>query len=886
MDDLLLRSLWGKTHDDGGYHPLLYHLLDVAAVTQALWPRYASRLPLDPAWVPFIAALHDIGKADPFFQNKDDSQAERLRALGITLPTRQEPFRHEARSAQWVRDYLRDDHGWKCQARNCVAQALHGHHGNFNSERGGDDAHPAAKVEEWDGIRRQIADCLVKLLAVPPCCCDCFADASAVGTLLAGQIVLADWIASNELLYPTRTMAQCDDPAAYLVMTRARAKRVVHDLGLADDAPHRSTPPLTFQEVWPACTSLRPSQQALEKLCLSNLPAPGLAIIEAPMGEGKTEAAIYLSTLWQGLAGLEGAYIALPTAATSNQMHARYETFLHARRPGKSAPRLVHGLAWLIDEETPVGEWQVDMNDPEQADRAQDWFRPSKRALLAPDAVGTVDQALMAALNVKHGFLRLFGLTGKVLIIDEAHAYDAYMTTILQRLLTWCHALHIPVILLSATLSHTQKQALVEAYAGSPTPLSPTPDYPLLTFVSPTGQVHQEPVNITDVAVREISVQQHPGMLSDYAAIAALALDEVENGGCACVLANTVDAAQAIYDALEVAVKERQSTDLRLLLFHARFRAERRTELEREVVGLFGKDAGKDENPPRPPRAILVATQVVEQSLDVDFDVMISQLAPIDLLLQRCGRMWRHARGQRPTGDGPVLHVLLPAAGAYEFDGSGFVYQHEPLLRTLSLLTSYDRFELPTDFRPLIAGCYDTVEAPVGIDPTAFATASAKRLEALRKEQQQAHDHLLPLPSARVFSLADNSQGAVRAADEEADGDTREFFHAKTRLGDLSRPVLVIHDAELAAVIKATRPPDREMLKQLFRQKVDLPVKWLRGVRDASGQPVCLEGPRWLRGHLVLQMTAGAWRGTDAKGCPMTITDDINRGILFEKKEV
>ncbi|MBI3946594.1 MAG: CRISPR-associated helicase Cas3' [Armatimonadetes bacterium] len=894
-DDALLK-LWGKTdpNDPDAFHPLLYHMLDVAAVCEALLHRFPPPDPLSLQWVAYLASLHDIGKADPLFQGKVPELVEPLRDLGLDIPPSPDPFRHEARSAEWVMRHLMQSYGWNRRSAGVVSLALHGHHGDFASPGNAEEQTHPARFAQWHALRDALAAALFALLVPPPLRFDQFEDASVAGVRLSGVIVLADWIASNEELFHYRALAmEAPSPAHYLAAARVEAARVVGrlQLGTARPAPPE-TPPLSFPAIWPHLPDRRPTQRALEDVCLTNLPPPGLAIIEAPMGEGKTEAAIYLAEHWRRATGRDGAYIALPTAATSNQMHDRYAAFIAERHPAAARPRLVHGMAWLLDDDSPLAPPNLDADEEDAAEQARslDWFRPTKRALLAPEGVGTIDQALMAALHVRHGFLRLLGLGSKVLIVDEVHAYDAYMTTILERLLAWCRALGTPVILLSATLSHAQKQRLAHAYAGS-APLPPAADvhdpYPLLTFVSPEGDARMAPVRGTDALRRRLRIQCHRGLLHDPDATARLVAVQVSAGGCACVLANTVNTAQAIYRAL---LRMRDSDpefkdtlrDCELLLFHARFRAERRQDVERQVVDLFGSNARKEGKPTRPRRAILVATQVVEQSLDVDFDVMVSDLAPVDLLLQRSGRLHRHERGIRPTGSDPVLHVLLPDAGSYDFGNTGRIYQPEPLLRTLALLAAYPEFHLPAHFRPLIEGCYGEAPLPDGVvDPACLARAAADHQQALAREASLARQHLIPEPNPRAFRLTETG---ARPVDEADEGEAADYFHARTRLGDRTRAALALHDPDLVDVTRADYPPERALLRRLFLQKVDIPAWWLNGLLDAEGREPDFTGPKWLRHHLVIPMTDWEWRGlhqaSDGHRRPVILRDDPALGLL------
>jgi len=916
----LYRELWAKSYpnDLSRFHPLWCHLLDVAAVCNALLPRFGGIVGVPDEWLPYLAALHDIGKADARFQGK----APGLVALGVPTDSEGEcrGFRHEARSAEWIAPHLRaPQFGWGKDAARVVAQATRGHHGDFAA-----DAYAEAEWPDWldfyAPVRVQLAAVVAETLGIHAAAQERFDDASIAGMKLSGLIVLSDWIASNPETYDYPSLCPNSDylqsamdkePALYWQAAQAEAQKAVRRLEL-DALPAASSPrtPL-FADIWPDCRELRPSQKALENAVLSEGVPPGLAIIEAPMGEGKTEAALYLAACWNRA----GAYIALPTQATSNQMHGRYKRFLEDVAPGR-APRLVHGMAWLLDDESPertAQTWGVD-KDGEERQLSRDWFANAKRALLATDGVGTVDQALMAALNVKHGFLRFLGLMTKTLIIDEVHAYDVYMTTLMKTLLQWCHALNVPVILLSATLSYAQKRELAAAYAplGLPGMLpahaaNPAEEpYPLLTFVPREGAAFVKEAAPDESRQKTITLCQHPGALGDPTQIVHLAKEAIASGGCACVIANTVGSAQKIFQALQAA----PPANTLLLLFHARFRAARRQELEDQVVGLFGKaeDGGRNQN--RPQRAILVATQVVEQSLDIDFDVMLSEIAPIDLLLQRCGRMHRHALNDpRPTGPRSVLHTLLPEPDAEKIDFGGMeikksgkdwrgVYDSAALLRTAALLEARATFHLPGDFRPLIEGCYGDAPLPVSsVREEWIVEAEKTREERRQSSEAKAQMHLIAEPSPKLFKYAQKTEQAVGEGEE---GERASFFRAQTREGDDSRSVFVLHDADLvAAVHEGFRQeredgqewrPGKKRLKKLFLQKASLPAYWLAHVTAAEGYQLLTDVPKRLRHHVILPMQQGVWKGIQTRHnektgkvtiTGVTITDDAALGLSW-----
>ncbi|HET6385337.1 MAG TPA: CRISPR-associated endonuclease Cas3'', partial [Armatimonadota bacterium] len=367
-------DFWAKSDP---YHPLWRHLLDAAAVCEQLLPRFGGVPPIPDRWVMLLVAMHDVGKADPEFQNKAPELADELRALGLPLSYDVSGFRHEARSADWMIDRLMFTDAWGPQAAHVAEQAIRGHHGMFETSCESEED-LVSQAALWNPLREDLARVVQDALQLEPWSIDRFEDASAVGLKLSGLIILSDWIASNDELFHYPDIPRDISPADYFSLAQAEAKAAIHRLGLQPDpAPTSEAPPIRFSDLWPECKPLRPSQRALDDLLSSQNVPPGLAIIEAPMGEGKTEAAIYLAERWRIASGASGAYLALPTMATSNQMHGRYEEFLKRHRPGR-APRLVHGMAWLIDEVSPTKAGQIYGEQD-----ATEWFRSSRRALIA-----------------------------------------------------------------------------------------------------------------------------------------------------------------------------------------------------------------------------------------------------------------------------------------------------------------------------------------------------------------------------------------------------------------------------------------------------------------------------------------------------------------------
>lgn len=886
LDNLL--KVWAKSEP---FHPLLYHMIDAGNVAIALLStktfepvarKFAAATGCPEAgckaWMAYLVALHDIGKCDPDFQAMGgDDLVKPLQELGFLFMSRaNEHFYHETRSYEFLRDYLQEAHGWDCITANTIAKCALGHHSRF------DDSEPDDFDGRTGGMWKQQREALAVLIRdifdPLPWSAKDFPNHSNAGMLLMGLTVLSDWISSNTILMPI--IAKESDLSRYTARSLERAQIAVSSLGFDDMIcwdSHRQ-----FRDVWRSDTfrDLRPVQAKCEEVAAMH-PSAGLVIIEAPMGEGKTEAAIYLATRFMSCDSINGCYVALPTAATSNQMYDRVTSFL-AGYDAKIAAKaiLIHATAWMIDRATPDYSYSLSPDSSEFAQEAYEWFMPKKRGLLSPYAVGTVDQAMMSVLNVRFGFLRMLGLSSKVLIIDEVHAYDAYMTSILERLLGWCSSLGIPVILLSATLPESKRMSLVSAYAGKvPATIEAGKSYPLITVANSSGEIAEYPVERSS-AQKRIELHLHRGLLHDPVKIARLAIDRAANGGCICVIANTVGSAQVIHDA----INDMKPADCELMIFHARYRANRRQEIEESVLERFDKRSIPTEKAPatttRPGKAILVATQVVEQSLDIDFDEIISEIAPIDLLLQRAGRLHRHSRGSRPTGDIPRLNVLLPPANVSDFGKLESVYSRYILLRTLRVL---DRAAIliPDDIPLLVESVYSDIAMP-GEFEDEIAAAREKWISDIKKEKSESGRYLIRFPD-RSSCFVDDMTIKFAFGDEEGDAST--YFNARTRLGKDSMRIILLEEDDYTDIMSLTNFPGKDIVRSIMGNQVSVPRWWLEGVTPANGYLPLQKAPAWLSRAYVLRMKCGLWAGRTARGTIVIIKDDPVSGIIRVEKE-
>jgi CRISPR-associated endonuclease/helicase Cas3 len=850
-------------------------MLDVASVAFALWDtalppamkaRLTSALGLsgqeDAArrWTAFIAGLHDIGKASPAFQLQDDATrqfwADRLKRAGLTgrTPTKRVP--HGDIGAAIIPDLLQaTPFSLKDTPARLLATMLGGHHGVFPTSRAVLEVSREAKGgEAWHTARTQLAHSLADLLHLAP---DAKPTqlATADAMTLAGLVSVADWIASDKELFPYCPQIASSDLAKYFGQSIWRAKKAVENLHWAVRKPLDT--PLDFRTLFP--TLKEPNDLQAQTIHVAeSLHGPSLVIVEAPMGEGKTEAAMYLARHWEQGNAIQGCYFALPTQATSNQMFSRVRNYLTKTYPKNDAInlQLLHGHAALSQEFESLKDGHRHLVNPSYSEGhrhdednvvAAEWFTYRKRGLLSPFGVGTIDQALLSVLQTKHVFVRLFGLSSKTVIIDEVHAYDTYMTTLMERLLEWLAALGSPVVMLSATLPRERKDRLLQAYAKGLGKAVSFPQettlYPRITWLD-GNQAQERPVETSPRSTKHMQVERIDGSLpaqtGDAFVLGEHLSQALANGGCAAVICNTVRRAQAVYQALKPYFKETASDGApELDLLHSQYLFKHRDEREKRTLNRFGKSTEKDnghgyQTSPiqRPTRAVLVATQVIEQSLDLDFDLMVSDMAPLDLLLQRAGRLHRHDRPPRPSGlESPRLLVCQPAAedGVPQFDrGDAAVYDLHVLLRSWLALQGRAAIAVPKDVEMLIEAVYG--EGMKAEDQTPALQAKWEETERgmeanAAAERDEAENRWVkrPLFQGALWRLTENPK-------EEDSPEFHRAYQALTRLTGPNVQVVFLHgtsdrpafDPSGSQALGLNRMPDLEVTKRLLMHSVTI----------------------------------------------------------------
>lgn len=692
-----LSDCWAKTDPETGLPCLSVtnHCLIVGTVAESLRGHLPSSIQRQlPDGSVTLVAGHDVGKLTPGFQLKAPRWSWH-RALQQSIIADGLCTNHAVVS-QW---HLQNCSPLKSdKKRQYWLVSTGGHHGSYPF---GCKNMKVAPYEGGDGhfsqLREELLEFLIKRFGPLPS--EFGKDEHERIHLLTGFTIFSDWIGSNADWFPYEVSS---DPKTLTTI----AQDILRDLNWTVTV-HQG---LSFGEQFQAPKS-KPHfhPRDIQTALLDAADAPGLYIVEAPMGMGKTEAA--LTTAYQRWTKGEerGLYFALPTQLTSNKIHDRINQFLSNVLGEKSTQTLIHGNAWLGDESTrevaPILE-ETDPQRPENehndVNEALRWYSSTRRQLIAPFGTGTIDQALLAVLPARFAALRYFALAGKVVVIDEVHSFDPYMSALIDRLIRYLIKAGATVIILSATLTSQRRAELVQA-AGATESESPEA-YPLITKVATGDKIATHfpvpaPANGQSVSLKHESLSP----ATEDAFWQSIA-DKVEAGANVVVIRNSVALAQNTYRDLKARLSIRILPE-HVGLIHSRFPQNERETNEAYWTGILGKG-----DTSRPKGSLLVATQIVEQSVDIDADYLVTDLAPTELILQRVGRLHRHKR-KRPNGfDQAVCHILYPDT---DWRGDAktvkaalhphhWIYPPLSLWQASEILQPLDQIDLPGDIRPLL----------------------------------------------------------------------------------------------------------------------------------------------------------------------------------------
>lgn len=632
--------------------------------------------------------------------------------------------------------------------------------------------------------------------------------------VISGMLITADWIASNTTYFPLISADEQGQFSDYPERTEA-AWNKIHFTDIWNSTARFGLDDEAFKERFGFLPN--PTQADIISTA-TDAESSGIYIIEAPMGLGKTEAALALSEILAARAGAGGMFFGMPTQATSNGIFPRLEKWAGGLAEDEQtllAIKLAHGNAALNEDYRELFTGHSNLNiESDSGLIVHDWFSGRKQTLLSDFVIGTVDQLLMAALKQKHVMLKHFGLSGKVVVVDECHAYDAYMSKYLDMAIQWLGIYKVPVIILSATLPAKRRAELVEAYVGRG--LKCIDDawksslaYPLLTYTE-KNFVKQKALSFSGEQ-KEISVKT---IYRDE--VTARAGYAAERGGCVGVIVNTVRKAQEIAAELQSAFPKAE-----VIIMHAQFIMTDRAKREEQIL----KRVGKHSTPESRHGLIIVGTQVLEQSLDLDFDLMITELCPMDLLLQRTGRLHRHNR-VRPQGLETACCFVLDETDDSFDSGSAAIYGEWLLMRTRALLPN--KLTIPSDIPLLVQRVYDeNDDRMLGELTEGMESAQEEYVKKTKKKERNACNWLIGKPSERKGKSLDGwLDNAIGLSSEQAgeravrDGDPSIDVIALMR--DAEGQIHTVSD-ECERVIPADRPPSREEALLIARQKLRLP---------------------------------------------------------------
>lgn len=667
-------------------YPLILHLLDTMAVADVLWDLFISekqKLYLSESLgveddevrklILISAGLHDIGKANPYWLNK---------TLGFTEDNasfeEKYPFancsdgdlrkRHDFMGAVFVE---RDD-AWKCDnTRSLLSAVIMSHHGNFRDDNIFDS--DFTLPGEWENVQAEIESQVLKIAGVNLEFTinndDVVNKHPGVVLILSGIVVLSDWIASSSRhIFAVKDLYTGDDYGEHYRASVKIVRKFVMSEGLI--APSWR-PELNWADIFPHISTPNSLQESLiEKSDLFK--NPGLVLMSAPMGMGKTEASLYIASQFGVKCSLSGVWLALPTRATTNVMFERMLGFSDmVLEDSKSTVSLMHSSSFIAEAitgfprsdsvkrrsnpktESQIYEDDVDDSSEDMNEFISSFLEASRQGGLSTIAVSTIDQLLQVSIPLKHNMLRWLGISGKVIILDEIHDFDRYTFGLILKFLRWASSLKIPVVVMSATLSKSSQFELLQAY--NPNAFK---DENVYETISSPGWMYvsavEENVSADSLEYEDDSVDYATTLVrSEHPTDSILDIveEELPNNPTVLVVCNTVNQAVSIFRSLD-----ESDLGVPLFLLHSRMTEKQKHEVIEKILSLTGKGAISRES------HILVSTQLVQQSIDIDYDVLITPVSPLPEIMQRIGRVHRHERSNRATTyeGNPKVFIIYP----------------------------------------------------------------------------------------------------------------------------------------------------------------------------------------------------------------------------------
>lgn len=719
--------------------------------------------------IKFVGFTHDIGKATPAFQTKpsyghddllDDELTEKLIRNGfpalndIQLPSRSAS--PHARAGEAILE--------KYKVPDSIGAIIGGHHGKPELSRQEDDinVHTSNYYQRdkdpviqsnWIEVQKELLDYGLEtsgyetVSQIPE-----ITQPQAV--ILEGLLITADWLASSEYLL---------DDKETVLFPLIEINQTCEDVDTTTDP---------YEVHWGF--HARPVQAAMTDVIEKTID-PGMVIVEAGMGLGKTEIALLAAEQLAYINGQDGIFMGLPTQATTNAMFDRVSDWLTiiAHSQGESFPiKLIHGKAQFNHDYTSLP--RASNVGGQNAVVVNSWFS-GKKSILTKFTVGTIDNLLLMGLKQKHLFLKHLGFSGKVVIIDEAHAYDVYMNQYLYKAITWLGAYHVPIVILSATLPKEKRNALLKAYLKgkygikykrtfqAPADWQEQQAYPLLSILD--GNQLKQVTHFPGQSGQSSTKLQVYRLNLDDADLIQSVLKKISGGGIAGIVVNTVKRAQVLAKLVP--------EDIKMMLLHSGFLATDRELQEEELQQTIGKGAL------RPAKMIVIGTQVLEQSLDIDFDVLYTDIAPIDLILQRAGRLHRHKIPRPKSLESTEIYVMgINGPGDYG-DANESIYPKYLLMKSDYFLEK--AVMLPNDISKLVQKVYDprTDNEIAQEEIPGIADSRAEFDKHLEQEKRKAKAFQIAAPQyaghPTIHKWLERSQSGVDTNEQKANAAVRDI---------------------------------------------------------------------------------------------------------------
>ncbi|MGW7645458.1 CRISPR-associated helicase Cas3' [Streptomyces bobili] len=920
------------------WNPLPAHLFDTAATAMQLWDHYLTpalrtRLTQDlgdgdealaRAVTAFYAALHDLGKAHPAFLNQfgrgrhatpalrtaRTTWANAARAEGLPLPHTWDGIfwaRHEHVTAAVLPSLTGCDcgpagcHNRAHRALHTAAYSIAAHHGHIPDHDTVTRAH-GSTPPQWTPVHQDIVQAVAAITKVDTTRLINHVRLRRPSALIAltGLVVLCDWVASDETHFPYRNLHHTDD--AWWTQGQHQAAAAISSLRL-----HRWQPTnTTWQDLWPGTTP-RPFQADAMRILPET--GPALVIVESDTGSGKTRLALWCAHHLAARNGHQGIYMAMPTRAATNQAAAELEAFIpRTLRTGDANLAVVHSTAAatpivhrLLDAARPPQPPEEPANPLEDllsfitsptehpdhdptptpqtpaAPRAvlDPWYLRRCLGLIATFGIGTIDQLVLATQKSRHWFLRMLGLMGKTVIIDEAHAYELYQQHLLTTTIEWLADAGASVIVLSATLPASVRHSLTTAWTtGLGVHLQDTDDTGPITVVDETGQLHRTGPSPTTAPALNTTMHLDPD--PGPQALAAQLLTQAAHGGCIGIVRTRVASANALYEHAQAQAEQHGWHHDEIILLHGRLMPRDRQPIEEQLTHLLGPGTEHNRrtnspNPHRPHRLLVIATQIIEQSLDIDLDHMTTDLAPIDLLIQRRGRVHRHTPNNpnRPTWcTHPALRILYtpdpatphlplvdPPAPHQAGNPDAFVYAPYTLAATFHTLhtrrhpDNLIRISTPRDSTPLIEAVYSPLQPTDDNhwNPLLHRTWTQWQTDLKSETDEAANRAVHPCngPRRTPTGIKELASGTAHGSGDEG-GQTG--IRAVSRLADPSTTAICLYQqadntltydprghlpADLDNHTRSTSPQSiaahRQQQRDLLLNTVTIPATWFHG---------------------------------------------------------